>query len=579
MTWSNPVVSLAETEALALEIAEAIATGGVSLLAAPTLLYDNSQPAPVGTPGLVGATVSNNWFPAGTSEAHAITQFNSWVGLPLGNQVQRIYYGLGKYPALTDQPLAACIAAGAKVQICLKPLITGLTNATIATSEQNNIASTITLLQNAGVVFDLVFWTEANIGGKFTGPSQYIALIALYGPTVINAGVNLIYNPASYGNNFALWYPGDALTSKVSIDYYTSDFNAGITFDSCAALADNHLPDPIDFGVSEINISPNGTQPQYVSMTNYVINYMSNRLASGLNNGDIIFYAGFNATTSQQILSSADPKIPQLVAIYNDLSSSPPSNPGLIINGGGTQIIPAIVPSPGGSYAMANGFSYDITLTLTANAAGSTNPFVTVQCNWINVDSPGAVPVAIQHWNLPIGTTGGSGTVTIGYGQQHGQYLQIKIVNRDTVACTAVAQINSTSRSVTGHNWYWESIASGGVPGFTISSIGASYANSLISISGVSIPAASGGNPGSKSYLMSMFAGPVSVSATTNGASSLQFLIIPQPVSILGGGAVYDETTASDARIIYLPRAPCLLVINNANNSAVDAYAEVILNG
>jgi hypothetical protein len=219
------------------------------------LRYGNSATATAGTPGLVGATVSNSWWPSGTTETEAISGFNANVGLTLADQVQRVYYELGQYPQnLDEEPLAALMASHTNLQVCLKPLITGLTNPSIAASEKTNLSNTISLLQGAGAEFDIVLFTEPNIADHFTSAEQYIDYIKLYGPTVrADGAVKLVYNPAAYGRNSIAYYPGDALTDVVSMDYYGTDYSAGITLDATAHLADEHLPQPIPFGISEWN--------------------------------------------------------------------------------------------------------------------------------------------------------------------------------------------------------------------------------------------------------------------------------------------------------------------------------------
>jgi hypothetical protein len=293
--------------------------------------HGSCGPAAAGSPGLVGATVSNSWWPTGTTETEAITGFDTYVGLPLGTKVERVYYELGQYPQnLEGEPLHDIKASGAKLQVCLKPLITGLTDPSTAASEKTNITNTINLLQGAAVKFDVVLFTEPNIAGHFKNATQYKHYIELYGPTVRVGGtggaVKLIYNPAAYGDNSAAYYPGDALTDVVSIDYYGTDHKNGIALNPTAELANNHLPSPIPFGISEWNAVANPgdtlTETEWNNYTNYLISYMSGRLTSGLNNWDIAMYCGVNIKNSplNQVNSSSDFKVPQIQAIYNDLS-------------------------------------------------------------------------------------------------------------------------------------------------------------------------------------------------------------------------------------------------------------------
>jgi hypothetical protein len=590
MPFSNPVTPASVIEAQGVEIAQAIQEAGISLLGAPALLYNNSAIQPAGTPGLVGATISNSWFPSGTTEAQAITDFNTYVGLPLGNQVQRVYYGQlpngnGIWPAnLSGQPVAAIIATGAKLQVCIKPALAGLTNATLAASEQQNILNTIALLNAANVNFDIVLYTEPNIGGHFTSAAQFIAYWALYAPTIRGAtctatgeNVKCIYNPASYGNNSAEYYPGDAAVDVVSLDYYGTDWKAGITPDDAAALADNHLPDPIPFGISEWNAvtseSDTITTAQYNSFATSLINFMYARLAAGKDNWDVIGYFGINVQSSplNQINSSSDFKVPANQNAYNDLTVAPPATPGIVIPASDSKTIPPITPSPVGGYAIANGISYDITVTLESNTTGSTVPFVILQVNWFNIDMAGAQAVATKHWILPIGENGSAGTVITGAGPQHGQFWELKAVNEDTEPCTLIIQANTTSRTVADDAWYWDAAQSVNVPGYTEPNATPVFTGCLCSLDEVSIP----GN-GSKSYLMSLFDGEVYVSFSSGTGGDLTFQIIPQPVSLTTGSAIYNQTTASDSRTVILPRAPCLLTILNPNSSAVNAYAQVI---
>lgn len=275
--------------------------------------------------------MSNSWWKSGTTEAEAITGFDKNVGnLPLGDNVERVYYGLGEYPQnLNGEPLAGIIASGAKLQVCLKPLITGLGSPSIAASEKTNITNTINLLQGAKIKFDVVLFTEPNLG-SFKSAHQYADYFKLYGPTVRAGGtggrVKLIYNPAAYGGEGTAYYPGPALVDVISVDYYGTDHKNGIALTPFADLANEHTPSPIPFGISEWNAVANPgdtlTLTEWNNYTNYLISAMSNRLTGGLNNWDVIMYLGVNIKDSplNQVNSSGDFKVPQIQAIYKALS-------------------------------------------------------------------------------------------------------------------------------------------------------------------------------------------------------------------------------------------------------------------
>lgn len=598
---------------LAVDIAQAIAQTGVSLLAAPTPLYGGTVVPPPAGASLVGATVGYNLYGGtkanGTTEQAAINSLNGFTGRPLGTVVQKIYLSEGQSATgVVRGDYQQIITNGGMLFISAKPAHTASgtysdSTVTIAGTtclqEKTNLAAIISAFQAAYVAagfpansFMMVPWQEPGAASSPFLPATsgaYQNYFQYYQTAISAAGINRVYNPASGQGELvqSQQYPGDAFVDVILVDYYGEDANVGTTLATAEALADNHLPSPIPFGLGEWNAaaSPKTSlataKGYWNSYFSYILNLFTARLAAGKTNSWIILYEGFSVASKplvpDQITNISDFKIAGVQQIYDALSvGSTSSSP--TIAAGATLIVEPLNPTPGAAFAAAQGISYDISLSLQAGI-GSTNPFATVSLEWTNQDIGQAQTVARQRWSCPMGAA--AGTIINGVGPQHGQYLRARVTNNDTVACTLINfMVNSSGRSEPRHNWYWDAPISTALPAYTPAdgssfqgvAMGQSWGGSLGSLNQISIPATT-----KRSWLFSLFAGSVYVRSSGTASGMIQITIHPQPGAVWGQAALLNESPTTEFEdIIIFPRGPCLVTLNNTDSSAHTIDVEIV---
>jgi len=243
--------------------------------------------------------------------------------------------------------------------------------------------------------------------------------------------------------------------------------------------------------------------------------------------------------------------------------------------------LPPANPSPIAGLAPAEELSYEIAFGITAGAS-STLPFCAVTITFYDFDELPSLqtPVDIVTFRVPMGTVGDPNGPAIVYGKgpQRGAFMRIQCHNVDTVDATlAFMQVVGTARTVSNHDWRWDSGGNAPViPGYT----NATSASASLVLGGLSNLSTGAG--GTSDRLCSMFAGKVWFRAHLNngGPASVGVAINPQPPSLFSSQSVYNETISAGNEItqeLALPRGPCTIHIDNAGGaSAAVVSAELI---
>lgn len=605
--WSASAIAIAAQIAesgLALAIAQEIATQGLSLVGAPNVLYGGQVSPPPAGANLMGATTNGKAFVPQVTNQQAIPLFDSYTGRAMATAVQKIYYSEDNWTFGGDAPDTATQALAVKAQtlVCFFPLRDPTGNYTGAqyTTSKNNLAAAIaqwkTAYTNIGMPansFKAEICQEPNDLNKFAtnaaGGNTYTAYCNFYAPTVRAAGISLVYNPTGNQTNQGAngYYPGDANVDEVYVDWYgTHKFADGYSLDIAEALADNHLPSPVPFGIGEMNAVLKSsdlpiTQAQWFDGTpaSYIgdlIQRFTARLAAGKHNGWIIFWLGAHAANvpQNQINSAADFKIAGIDALFDALT---PSSALTIPGGGFTSLVP-LKPTPGGGFALVKDLSYELEISLEAGV-GSTVPFSVLQLHWLNTDEPGAQFLFQERWALPMGPSGSPAVIT-GSGPQRAQYLLLQIFNQDTVACLVDdVQVNGTSRQEAKHDLRWDAVNSPAIPGY-IKPGGGRFFLQLGSINQVIV------NSGTTAqYLFSMFAGEVFVRVKCQGAAAANTVNVSfqaQPTSVFGVAYIWQAILGSTVTevfpptSIFFPRGPVAVIIGNADANNVQISVQVI---
>lgn len=571
---------------LAAEIAIQIAQTGVSLLAAPTLLY-NFQSISPGTPGPVGATiVGPNYNLPGSQTDAAITTWNTNVART-ATCGKVFYQDSTTWPTSIDNKLQPYLDNNMTAYICLQPAF----NPPKA-SDKTALTNFLTMIKTAGLNAVIILWQELGRPSGMTS-TLFTAMTQFYSSTVRALyPLAIVYDSTiGCGTAAASWFsgPNNTFVDLILQDLYASSF-PGLKADQpggSMSVADaNGLP----FGFSEIGsqagTAPLPSQSTVTAYLQYILSVMSTRLGAAKTNDAVMWWNGGGPTSAgnvplfpNDVIQANDFRAPLLQQIFDTLTQQSSGGTNVTIGAGAGVNMTPLTPSPGGGYASATAMSYDLTLRLTTST-GSTNPFVSVILTWYNTDSTSTEAVQTVTWHVPVGATGTTGALIVGRGPMRGQFMKVRLVNRDSVTVTVnELQINGTGRTIEGDNWYWEASGSSAIPGFTLPGAGPAYSNTLGSIPNTSIPAS-----GSKTWLLSMFSGQVWVrcgAATTQ----MEFSLVPQPTSQFSTAPIAHEQINQQGpggeneftAIMFFPRGPVLLTLTNDDGTAAhNASAEFI---
>ena len=611
----SQILATLNVAALAAGIAAAIAQSGIPLIAAPTLLYDNPiAPGPPGTPGAWGADV----YGGTGGETGTIQEFETVTGTTVKSN--RMYFqDTGTVFASSTAFPDALLAAFNLGLICIVSFIpqfsgaTGPNNLPSPAQMQTDQTAMVNCLNSIianGIPASRLRVTmrhePENPSNNIT-PAQYLNLyngVASGGLTnyaALHAVCNVYHIALAdeiTGNLNVQYLPftptlASNFVDGFMADYYGSFYVAGKFLPKYAGYADNAVP-PLPFGIAELGSSTTATviltaaqNAQFllaeaitIGGTTYLgdpVNSVEAIMAARLTsvspvkkNLEVNWFANYgNPNAPNAIRTSSDPRVPMLQRLTKTLAGST-LTAGTI--GGGNQVKQTpISPSAVAGYATADGLSYDITINLIAGV-GSTIPFAAAVLQWLNDDSLTAPAVAEQVWDMPMGASGTSGTVITGVGPQHGQFLKVLIKNHDTVACSVGIQLNSTSRPITRHNWYWDCFNSVAVPGFTLPQASSIFRNCVGRTNGLNVPV------GTTSVLFGLFSGNVYVRFNPGTSGKIQGTLTPQPPGPWGVGALLNQTPVGEfTTSMVLPRSPCVIAFTNTDTVAHTVDSSIII--
>ena len=584
---------------LATAMAQAIAQGGISLVSAPVSLYTAaSSPGPTGA-GYVGASVFSSTYADQTTRLGASNEFDGYVGQPWAIHTQKFYMQEGVWtgsrvtemqnmqPHLLHAVLSVKPGRSSNGDYSNTSKVSMAPSGATLAQEHANLVSFLSTINGFGFTpafCDIILWNEANdkgFSGAFTAQGYYQNYVAFYQDAVRAAGYKVIYNPLLANGQIANFYPGDANCDGVYCDYYAWDYfktsggkqvQATLTSaygDNPMALADNHLPSPIPFGVVETGLADGTNAPSIPDFINWwntqIVAPLVGRLQAGKQNGDGPIW--FDAGTGQNQISASTPatQIAAMQGAFTQLDKTvvAPTGTGLTLPATSTTTLVPNQPSPGAGYAVVDGMSYSVNLRVQTNATLSNNPFVVVKMRWFEQDDPNATTVDSQFWIIPIGGSSGGPVVMHGHGPQVAQFLQVQIQNLDSNSCTASFGLSSEGRVANKHDWRWDvassnSVANAGNLGFNLSG-GAFNANSVGSLHNVSVAAGATHN-----NISGLFAGDVWVHWTADN-TKLSVSLQPLPSSSWGGTELWASSTNNDDAIVGFPRAPVQIIVTNTD--------------
>lgn len=588
---------------LAAAIAQQIFTTGIQTVAAPAPMYNIGATGGGGTTGLVGGTIPPQAFQQsacydfGHTQDYCDNQFTGLVNRAGSSghlPVTKKFWNQSDW-SLTKNNLANYVSYGTSVIFALKPVAPPF--GAITAAEKTNLTNFLNGIKALGftaATAQIILWQEANNGNNFTptGQANYAAMLAAYGPIVNASGLPLMISVGANAgidsdNNFlnaALGVAGVTYQGYY-VDLYFATWASGFDATQTFSVADAAgLP----CGFSEIGCHASDNFAAYFTQAAGppgIIPLMQARLQANKTNLHVAWYQGQCSATgagdlTSPILTSTDPRIPYYQQMFDTLTAS--SGSALTIPATSTVTVAPVSPSPIGGLAPASFLSYEISLELTAGA-GSTNPFIALTLLWFDFDQVVAnqTPVYKEVWHIPMGANGDANgpLVVYGGGRHHGDFMQVKINNQDSVACSIKTfQLFGTARpgARSGLTWNPNSNISPAVPGFT----NAQAADQSLQIGreyGVVIPAGQ-----SKTYLNGLWAGEAYLRAHVTGsaANDVNFELQPVPAGVFGTGTdIFHSIIGAAGNIeipptkLALPRGPTIMMItNNDTNSVTIEY-------
>lgn len=232
----------------------------------------------------------------------AIANFEFALGnRPITNR--RVYFAMSALPGgLGSAGLEEDLAAGRLVLLSFKPDFSP-TDAT----QRSQIDAFLSTCKGAGLKAKVALWHEPGLQGLTA--SQYLAMIAFYGPTVRNY-YPLVYchagTSANDGSSPAAYYPGDANVDEIAMDFYASGYiNHGYTVSAMEAIADAASPKK-PFSLWEFGCNPTltgQTDANITSFIQYIQNKWQSRYNAGKPLGDLCWFNATGQANNGMVLS------------------------------------------------------------------------------------------------------------------------------------------------------------------------------------------------------------------------------------------------------------------------------------
>lgn len=273
-----------------------------------------ARPGPARTPSrritaattpVTGATVDLQSY-GSKNYLDAAKTFDGYVGLPLGTTIQKVYMGHGEFPSHPPLKMTQLAAAGCEFLVSIEP------SKTLTSAEQATLAKWLTMMNNSGINYRVVLYSECN-DKAFKTASEWFAYWSYYAPVVKDAGVVCAYD---CGMGFkalpraSAYFPSNPAPDELWMDFYATSFRGGSRLDPVIALAENA---GIPAGIAEWNWSAGDliftpmTMPWWNAYCEYIVSLAT---AGKLTLGAIFFNAVAKGGRADVIASTNDPRIP-----------------------------------------------------------------------------------------------------------------------------------------------------------------------------------------------------------------------------------------------------------------------------
>jgi len=236
----------------------------------------------------------------------AANTFDGLVGLPMATTIQKVYMGHGEFPPHPPLKMTQLAKAGCEFLVSIEP------SRSMVPSEQALLAKWLTMMNNSGIPYRVVLYSESNDKAFKTAP-EWFAYWSYYAPVVKDAGAVLAYN---CGCGFkalpraAAYFPSNPTPYELWMDFYATSFRGGSRLDTLIGLADTAgIPAGIaewDWSAGNLIFTPM-TLPWWNAYCEYIVSLAS---ADKLPLGAIFFNAIAKGGRADVIGSASDPRIP-----------------------------------------------------------------------------------------------------------------------------------------------------------------------------------------------------------------------------------------------------------------------------
>jgi len=236
----------------------------------------------------------------------AANTFDGFAGLPMATTIQKVYMGHGELPPHPPLKMTQLAKAGCEFLVSIEP------SKNMVASEQALLAKWLTMMNNSGIRYRVVLYSESNDKAFKTAP-EWFAYWSYYAPVVKDAGVTLAYN---CGCGFKAlpraeaYFPSNPTPDELWMDFYATSFRGGSRIDTLIGQANAA---GIPAGIAEWNWSAGDLifTPMTLPWWNAYCEYIGSLGSAGkLQLGTIFWNAIGKGGRADVIDSASDPRIP-----------------------------------------------------------------------------------------------------------------------------------------------------------------------------------------------------------------------------------------------------------------------------
>jgi hypothetical protein len=265
-------------------------------------------------PAIAGATITPATYGV-MNAVDAADIFDGYVGTSLALQHEKFYATPDILAETTvDSVLSQLSAAGCTFVIDVEP------SKSLTSANQTGLSNWLTMLNNAGIVYRVVLYSESN-NTAFATPQEWFAYWSFYAPVIQAAGVLCGYNPGcgTWAKKAITFWPSDPTPDELWMDYYCTGFRDDSRLSQLIALAQTNGVTGAGLAEWGWEASAHPLQPITMPWWNDYCRYILHLIELGhINLGGMYFGSSNKTLVNNVINNSDDPRI----AMINEVSTA-----------------------------------------------------------------------------------------------------------------------------------------------------------------------------------------------------------------------------------------------------------------